>query len=145
MLTHPPLPLLQNLFHPLLELPNSRGRYLSSRRTPLDLKRDHRVAPRADGQGVDGIYYVPGFVTKEEGRLLENAASSGDGGGGGPEWKELYKRRLQIHGGTPHPSGMVEEELPPFLREGALTAVEAWVSKIRTQKRTTQRENVKTL
>ena len=98
-------------------------RYLSHRRTPLDLKRNHRVAPPGDGHGVDGIYYVPGFVTNEEGRLLENAACSGDsggGGGGGPEWKELYKRRLQIHGGTPHPSGMVEEELPSFLREGWL-------------------------
>lgn len=100
---------------------------MSHRQTPLDLKRNHRVAPPpGDGQGIDGIYYVPGFVTKEEGRLLENAACSGGGGGGdGPEWKELHKRRLQIHGGTPHPSGMVEEELPPFLREGTL-AVRAW-------------------
>lgn len=53
---------------------------------------------------------------------MERAARSGDGGsgggGGGGEWKDLYKRRLQIHGGTPHPSGMVEEELPAFLQEG---------------------------
>lgn len=88
---------------------------MSKRRTPLDLKRNHRI----EGQGADGIYYVPDFVSSSEGRLLENAARSGGGGGGSPEWKELYKRRLQIHGGTPHPSGMVEEELPPFLREGS--------------------------
>eukprot|EP00903_Cladosiphon_okamuranus_P016542 g15260.t1 len=108
-----------------------RTRYLSHRRTPLDLKRNHRVAPsQGDNQGIDGIHYVPGFVTKEEGRLLESAACGGDGGAdgdGGPEWKELYKRRLQIHGGTPHPSGMVEEELPPFLRELCDALVEAGV------------------
>eukprot|EP00752_Nemacystus_decipiens_P001554 g1521.t1 len=110
---------------------NRTRRYLSHRRTPLDLKRNHRVAaPGDDGQGIDGIYYVAGFVTKEEGRLLEKAACSGDGDGGpggGPKWKELYKRRLQIHGGTPHPSGMVQEELPPFLREVCDALVEAGV------------------
>lgn len=96
-----------------------RNRYLSNRRRGrLDLKRDHLVAPAGGGGGIDGIYYVPGFVTKEEGRLLENAARHGGDGDGGTEWKDLYKRRLQIHGGTPHPSGMVEDELPPFLRQG---------------------------
>ena len=60
---------------------------------------------------------MPNFVTADEGRLLQQAARS-EGGGGGGAWKDLHKRRLQIHGGTPHPSGMVEEELPLFLREG---------------------------
>lgn len=105
----------------------------------MDLKRNHRVTPPPgdSGQGVDGIYYVPGFVTKEEGRLLESAACRGDGvggdGGGGPEWKELHKRRLQIHGGTPHPSGMVEEELPRFLREGPLNTSEVGIGTNRPQ------------
>lgn len=82
---------------------------------------------------------MPDFVTADEGRLLEQAArneggggddggrvGSGSGGGGGGEgggrgrgeWKALHKRRLQINGGIPHPLGMVEEELPLFLREG---------------------------
>lgn len=101
------------------KLPPAIRYILNRRRTRLDLKRNHRVAPAGAGGGIDGVYYVPGFITKEEGRLLENAARSGGGGSGeGPEWKDLYKRRLQIHGGTPHPSGMVEEELPPFLRQG---------------------------
>lgn len=65
---------------------------------------------------VDGIYYVPEFVTAEEGKRLQAAAREREGRGA--EWKDLFKRRLQIHGGTPHPSGMVEDELPGFLREG---------------------------
>lgn len=95
---------------------------MSKRRTRLDLKRNHPVSAEGAERGIDGIFYVPGFVTEEEGRGLERAARSGDGGsgggGGGGEWKDLNKRRLQIHGGTPHPSGMVEEELPAFLQEG---------------------------
>ncbi|CAN0565519.1 unnamed protein product, partial [Ectocarpus sp. 12 AP-2014] len=98
-----------------------KARYMSKRRTRLDLKRNHHISVEGAERGIDGIFYVPGFVTEEEGRGLERAARSGDGGsgggGGGGEWKDLYKRRLQIHGGTPHPSGMVEEELPAFLQE----------------------------
>lgn len=89
------------------------NRYLSNRRRRLDLERNHRVRTES---GVDGIYYVPNFVTAEEGKRLQQAAGSGESRN--TEWKDLYKRRLQIHGGTPHPSGMVEEELPLFLREG---------------------------
>lgn len=40
--------------------------------------------------------------------------------GGGRQWKDLHKRRLQIHGGIPSSSGMVEEKLPLFLREGQI-------------------------
>ncbi|CBN80039.1 conserved unknown protein [Ectocarpus siliculosus] len=111
--------------------PKARHRYMSKRRTRLDLKRNHRVSAEGAERGIDGIFYVPGFVTEEEGRGLELAARSGDGGsgggGGGGEWKDLYKRRLQIHGGTPHPSGMVEEELPAFLQEVCDALVEAGV------------------
>lgn len=102
----------------ILEISPQNRYLLNRRRARLDLKHDHHVAPAGGGGGIDGIYYVPDFVTKEEGRLLEKAARSGGDGGGGPEWKDLFKRRLQIHGGTPHPSGMVEDELPPFLRQG---------------------------
>lgn len=100
-------------------------RYLSKRRTRLDLDGNHRFDPKEEGRGVDGIFYVPNFVTKEEGRALESAARSGGGGGSGGagEWKDLHKRRLQIHGGTPHPSGMVEQELPAFLQEGAKVSI----------------------
>ncbi|CAM9934944.1 unnamed protein product [Ectocarpus fasciculatus] len=105
--------------------------YMSKRRTRLDLNRSHRVSAAGEEGGIDRIYYVPGFVTEEEGRGLERAARSGDGGsgggGGGGEWKDLYKRRLQIHGGTPHPSGMVEEQLPAFLQEVCDALVEAGV------------------
>lgn len=83
-----------------------------------------------------GIYYVPNFLSTEEGRLLQEAARRGVGeeggvGVGGAKWRDLYQRRLRIYGGTPHPSGMVEEELPAFLREGAVgegTAVPSCVS-----------------
>lgn len=93
---------------------NRQHRYLSNRRKRIDLEQNHSV--RKEG-GVDGIYYVPDFVTAEEGKRLQQAAR--DGEGKNAEWKDLYKRRLQIHGGTPHPSGMVEEELPLFLQEGS--------------------------
>ncbi|CAN0003739.1 unnamed protein product, partial [Hapterophycus canaliculatus] len=87
---------------------------------------------KAGGTGIDGLFYVPDFVTKEEARALENAARIGGGGGrggggGAGEWIDLHKRRLQIHGGTPHPSGMVEEELPAFLQEVCDALVDAGV------------------
>ena len=91
------------------------------------------VSHGGGGGGVDSIYYVPNFVSAQEGERLERAVE-GEGGEGGEgpggkgrgrgkregvaEWKNLHKRRLQIHGGIPHASGMVEEELPAFLREG---------------------------
>lgn len=65
------------------------------------------------------------FVTAEEGERLLRAVEDDDEikertaiHGGGREWKDLHKRRLQIHGGIPSSSGMVEEKLPLFLREG---------------------------
>ncbi|CAM9410200.1 unnamed protein product, partial [Scytosiphon promiscuus] len=103
------------------------ARYLSKRRTRIDLDGNHRVASTGQGRGIDGIFYVPEFVTRAEGRALEKATRSGGGGGGAGEWKDLHKRRLQIHGGIPHPSGMVEEDLPVFLQEVCDALVDAGV------------------
>lgn len=94
--------------------PRARTRYLARRHERLDLKGEHRV-----GGPVGGLYYVPDFITAGEGRLLQEAIQrQPEQDGSNSEWKDLHKRRLQIHGGTPHPSGMVEEALPPFLSQG---------------------------
>lgn len=37
----------------------------------------------------------------------------------GGQWVQLAQRRLQTWGGTPHPSGIVQDQLPPFLADVA--------------------------
>jgi hypothetical protein len=55
---------------------------------------------RAAGD-LSGVYYIPGFVSEEEARDLVARIDEM------PEasWTDLKRRRLQNHGGTPHPDG----------------------------------------
>mmetsp|Transcript_29133 Transcript_29133/g.38315 ORF Transcript_29133/g.38315 Transcript_29133/m.38315 type:complete len:318 (+) Transcript_29133:141-1094(+) len=77
----------------------------------LDLN-DHVVPSEGD---VSGIYYIPNFVSEEQAnQLLELTYNSSYSA---VKWRNLNNRRLQIHGGIPHPSGMHLEELPIFLKE----------------------------
>jgi len=61
---------------------------------------------------LDGVHYVPDFVTSEEAaamlaRLYEMPEAS---------WTQLRRRRLQNHGGTPHSDGMMLEPIPRFVQ-----------------------------
>ncbi|CAM9481847.1 unnamed protein product [Choristocarpus tenellus] len=78
---------------------------------------DHAVG------GVEGLYYIPGFLSKEEGRRLEEETYGSYHQSARSGWINLHKRRLQVHGGIPHPDGMVPEKLPQFLQEGGLVGV----------------------
>ncbi|KFM74967.1 putative alpha-ketoglutarate-dependent dioxygenase ABH6, partial [Stegodyphus mimosarum] len=61
----------------------------------------------------DSAYYIPHFITPaEESYLLEKVYASPK-----PKWKILSNRRLQNWGGLPHPKGMIEEELPEWLKD----------------------------
>ena len=64
--------------------------------------------------GCRDVFYVPDFVTRTEERALLDCIS-GTEGGGSSEWVKLAQRRLQTWGGTPHPSGIVPDDLPPWL------------------------------
>ncbi|KAL5962600.1 hypothetical protein TSMEX_009630, partial [Taenia solium] len=55
------------------------------------------------------FFYIPDFLDSDaESELLNNIYSAG-------KWKCLSHRRLQIWGGTPHPNGMIAEEIPGWL------------------------------
>ncbi|XP_042296471.1 alpha-ketoglutarate-dependent dioxygenase alkB homolog 6 isoform X2 [Sceloporus undulatus] len=57
-------------------------------------------------------YYIPDFISeKEEAYLLQEVY-----GAPKPKWTQLSGRRLQNWGGLPHPKGMVQEKLPPWLQ-----------------------------
>jgi hypothetical protein len=66
----------------------------------IRLKRGNRlIFARSPGQ--NDVHYIPGFLSDEEAvdllaRIDEMPASS---------WTDLKRRRLQNHGGTPHPDG----------------------------------------
>ncbi|XP_041468463.1 alpha-ketoglutarate-dependent dioxygenase alkB homolog 6-like isoform X1 [Lytechinus variegatus] len=57
------------------------------------------------------VYYIPNFVTEEEGKYLLNQVYTAPK----PKWTQLSNRRLQNWGGLPHPKGMIAEELPKWL------------------------------
>ncbi|XP_072030830.1 alpha-ketoglutarate-dependent dioxygenase alkB homolog 6-like isoform X1 [Amphiura filiformis] len=59
----------------------------------------------------DTAYYIPYFVTNEEGKYLWDQVY----GAPKPKWTQLSNRRLQNWGGLPHPKGMVAENLPKWL------------------------------
>lgn len=66
----------------------------------IHLKRGNRlIFVRSPEQ--NDVHYIPGFLSDEEAddllaRIDEMPASS---------WTDLKRRRLQNHGGTPHPDG----------------------------------------
>ncbi|EDO36560.1 predicted protein [Nematostella vectensis] len=76
---------------------------------PLDLtKYIVREAPPT-------VYYIPEFVTEsEQADLLKQVYSAPK-----PKWTQLSGRRLQNWGGLPHPKGMVQDKLPPWLLKHA--------------------------
>ncbi|XP_069115985.1 alpha-ketoglutarate-dependent dioxygenase alkB homolog 6-like isoform X1 [Argopecten irradians] len=58
------------------------------------------------------IYYIPDYITKEEEDLLMKNVYSAPK----PKWTQLSNRRLQNWGGLPHPKGMIQEDMPPWLK-----------------------------
>ena len=68
---------------------------LATPRARLDLEQF-----RATGD-LTGVYYVPGFVSEKEAKdLLARIDEMPEA-----SWTDLKRRRLQNHGGTPHPDG----------------------------------------
>ncbi|KAM8953780.1 putative RNA/DNA demethylase ALKBH6 [Pelodytes ibericus] len=62
-------------------------------------------APRA-------AYYIPEYISpREEEYLLHQVYNAPK-----PKWTQLSGRKLQNWGGLPHPRGMVQEKLPPWLQ-----------------------------
>ena len=61
----------------------------------------------------DLAIYIPNFITQEEEdeitKYVNNAPL--------PKWTQLTRRRLQNWGGTPHPRGMIVEEIPSWLQK----------------------------
>eukprot|EP01116_Phalansterium_solitarium_P011755 TRINITY_DN27525_c0_g1_i1.p1 TRINITY_DN27525_c0_g1~~TRINITY_DN27525_c0_g1_i1.p1 ORF type:complete len:242 (-),score=78.24 TRINITY_DN27525_c0_g1_i1:282-1007(-) len=67
------------------------------------------VDPRYQVSNIPSAYYVPDYLSEEEqSALLTSIYQTG-------KWKEVTGRRLQQHGGIPHPKGMVAVRLPEFL------------------------------
>ncbi|XP_050595520.1 alpha-ketoglutarate-dependent dioxygenase alkB homolog 6 isoform X2 [Bombus affinis] len=64
----------------------------------------------------DLAIYIPNFITQEEEdeitKYVNNAPL--------PKWTQLTHRRLQNWGGTPHPRGMIVEEIPSAHSDGPL-------------------------
>eukprot|EP00761_Pharyngomonas_kirbyi_P008542 gb/GECH01008554.1/.p1 GENE.gb/GECH01008554.1/~~gb/GECH01008554.1/.p1 ORF type:complete len:257 (+),score=51.07 gb/GECH01008554.1/:1-771(+) len=57
------------------------------------------------------IYYIPEFITQEEEtNLLQNIGDTNDS-----IWKQLSNRKVQNHGGVPHPKGMFPKPIPEWL------------------------------
>lgn len=61
----------------------------------------------------DSVYYVPEFITDEEENLIMKQVYNEPK----PKWTYLKNRRLQNHGGVPHPNGMIVEEIPIWLQK----------------------------
>eukprot|EP00040_Diaphanoeca_grandis_P029057 m.169216 g.169216 ORF g.169216 m.169216 type:complete len:318 (-) comp31557_c0_seq1:186-1139(-) len=72
---------------------------------------------------VSGIHYIPNFITDEEAADIVNRVEEM------PEssWATLKRRRLQNHGGTPHPSGMVPKPVPHFISSVMQSTVQAGI------------------
>lgn len=88
-----------------------------TRRAPLSLDEFEVGAPV-----LPSVQYIPDFVTEDEERELLHSTYLA-----AAPWHPLRTRRLQMYGGTPEVSGMVAEELPPFMRACAAALVEAGV------------------
>lgn len=74
-----------------------------------------RARPQLDdvsGQGISRIRFCPDFLTAQEQMAVVAAITSQHAK---EEWLQLPARRLLNLGGVPHPSGMIAEELPPWL------------------------------
>ena len=75
---------------------------LARERPPLDLEQF-----RASG-ALDGVYYIPAFLSGEEAKdLLARIDEMPEA-----SWTDLKRRRLQNHGGTPHPDGVLPRTTP---------------------------------
>lgn len=87
-------------------------------KSPVEL-RDYAI----DQSSVSGIYYIPDFVTQKEAHDLADRITEM------PEtsWAKLKRRRLQNHGGTPHPHGMVPQPVPRFISQVMEATVEAGI------------------
>uniref|UniRef100_A0A3Q3ETZ6 AlkB homolog 6 n=1 Tax=Kryptolebias marmoratus TaxID=37003 RepID=A0A3Q3ETZ6_KRYMA len=58
------------------------------------------------------VYYIPDFISEEEEAcLLQQVYKSPK-----TKWTQLSGRRLQNWGGSPHPKGMLVENIPDWLR-----------------------------
>mmetsp|Transcript_30645 Transcript_30645/g.98630 ORF Transcript_30645/g.98630 Transcript_30645/m.98630 type:complete len:316 (-) Transcript_30645:26-973(-) len=89
-----------------------------ARREPMELDK-FRVG------GLASLFYIPNFLTEEEGAAILRRVSMM------PEssWANLKRRRLQNHGGTPHPDGMIPSEVPQFIHAVMDALVQAGVFK----------------
>lgn len=58
-------------------------------------------------------YYIPDFITEqEECEILKSVYTSPK-----PKWTCLKNRRLQDWGGIPHKNGMIQEDIPAWLKK----------------------------
>ncbi|XP_058793838.1 alpha-ketoglutarate-dependent dioxygenase alkB homolog 6 [Phymastichus coffea] len=58
------------------------------------------------------VNYIPNFITEEEEKDLIKKVNNAPL----PKWTQLSHRRLQNWGGTPHPKGMIAEDIPQWLQ-----------------------------
>ncbi|KAG2381438.1 hypothetical protein C9374_006427 [Naegleria lovaniensis] len=75
---------------------------------------------KLEATGIDSIYYIGEFISKEEEKALVDAIYQDDDKkelnyGEKKSWVSLSKRRLKNLGGVPHPSGMYLENLPKYI------------------------------
>ena len=85
----------------------------SSAAPELSTRADLRGAPLTRfrvGHAATPVWYVPDFLSSQAERELLRDISAVPGG-----WVQLSQRRLRTFGGTPHPSGIVPEALPPCM------------------------------
>ena len=70
------------------------------------------AASKLPTEAIETLVYVPNFITVAERDALLSSLDS-------TAWINLPNRKLQNHGGVPHPSGMIAERLPPYLQSFA--------------------------
>jgi hypothetical protein len=75
----------------------------------LDLTRPALTDASRLAAGIDTMHYLDSWLTLEEAAALEGHLAAF------PDWIALPHRRLGNLGGVPHPSGLMQEPLPPWL------------------------------
>ena len=92
----------------------SISRYVRERKK-IDLDAFH-----VRGSLRDSVFYVNNFMAESEEKKILNDVDL-------LPWIQLRRRKLQNHGGSPHPDGMFRERLPSFLQHICAALVEAGI------------------
>ena len=74
------------------------------------LDEQHRLGPASRTGKLPVVHYISDWLSRAEAEELETSLPSQSD----PAWSDLGQRRLLNCGGVPHPSGMIEEEMPAW-------------------------------